>query len=623
LYFCYLKSTTFTADKPLQNQEITLTEQNLFYFYLKSNRLDYRNSPILSNYFVDFEPKDSILSAFAKVDICSLKDVERTLEVLIPTKDRKLNGAFFTPTYIVDFILHEIAPRENSRNIDLSCGCGAFLIGLLDYYKRTFVKPLKEVVRENIFGVDILPYNVRRAKMLLAVYVLEHGEIIEENDLNIWQADSLRANWNERFDNVIGNPPYVKFQDLSEDNRTFLSNDWRTIKNGTFNLYFAFFELGYKLLQKEGTLGYITPNNYFTSLAGEPLRQFFQHEKCVSKIVDFNHRKIFDVQTYTAITFLKKVKQNGISYDRIDDGQTPPAFLQNATGSLNRFGLLNAKKWRLLKTDEQENIRRIEKAGAPIGQVFDICVGIATLKDEVFFVDGSTDGGDYFWKLFDGKMYQIEKTVTHNVFKISDFKGQEDILQNTRKIIFPYRVKGGQATPIPEEDFSRMYPKCYAYLKEAKEILRGRDKGKTEYSPFYVWGRSQGLTRFGKKLLVPTFSKYPRFMRAEDKEAFFTNGYGIYFREASLFEHPLGSADKIDVIQKVLNSCVMHYYISKTSVSIQGGYPCYQKNFIEKFSLPQFTSEEIAFLRMTSDKGEIDAFLINKYQVKIPLPNLV
>ena len=66
----------------------------------------------------------------------------------------------------------------------------------------------------------------------------------------------------------------------------------------------------------------------------------------------------------------------------------------------------------------------------------------------------------------------------------------------------------------------------------------------------------------------------------------------------------------------------MHYYISKTSVSIEGGYPCYQKNFIEKFTIPDLTENEINILRILTNSKEIDDFLIEKYQVKIQLPNL-
>lgn len=115
----------------------------------------------------------------------------------------------------------------------------------------------------------------------------------------------------------------------------------------------------------------------------------------------------------------------------------------------------------------------------------------------------------------------------------------------------------------------------------------------------------------------------------EEEEGFFTNGYGIYFREQEsngLFSelvNPITKLENIDVVQKILNSIVMDYYVIKTSVAIEGGYPCYQKNFIEKFTIPELTQEEIEAIRSLSNPQKIDEFLIGKYHLNLPVPNLV
>jgi len=613
----------------LSNQDITSLEKYLVYQYLNSKKLDFTKSPILTEYLKGFEQNAKLLFDVSFLEIETLKDLENHLELIIPQTDRKLNGAFFTPCYIIDFIINEVKPQENDKNLDPSCGCGAFLIGLTAYYKKTFSKSVKSIVKENIYGSDILAYNIHRTKLLLTIFALQHNEILEESDFNLFNQDSLKANWNLSFDTVVGNPPYVKFQDLSDENREYLAKNWTTVEGGTFNLYFAFFELGYKLLKPTGRLGYITPNNYFTSLAGEAMRRFFQQKKCVARIIDFTHKKVFDAQTYTALTFLNKQENDFITFDRISDNHKPQEFLPIANGSLNYLKDLNVKKWRLLKTDEQKNIKTIETIGTPINKLFDICVGIATLKDEVFFIDGSNDNKDYFIKITDNGTFEIEKEITKPVYKISNFKTQEEIELNKRRIICPYTIKGNVATPIPEAEFEKRFPKCYAYLLSEKETLLARDKGKVKFEPFYVWGRTQGLTKTGKKILNPTFSQTPRFLLANEEEAYFTNGYGTYFREQenenSLFGNlvnPISKVENIDVVQKILNSVVMHYYISKTSVAIEGGYPCYQKNFIEKFTVPEFYDNEIETLRSLNCQQQVDKFLIKKYHLNLPSPNL-
>ena len=441
----------------IESYDIISLEQHLVYAYLKNNEIDFNRSPIISAYLKVFEQIPKLYFYTSSLSIQTIKELENHLELIIPIADRKLNGAFFTPDYIIDFIVNEIKPKETDKNLDPSCGCGAFLIGLVEYYKQTFKKSIKTIVKENIYGSDILDYNIQRTKLILTIYALQFDEVLEEGDFNLYHQDSLKAHWSLSFDNIVGNPPYVKFQDLKDENRAYLVNNWTTVEGGTFNLYFAFFELGYKLLKPTGQLGYITPNNYFTSLAGEAIRKYFQQKKCVSRLIDFSHKKVFDAQTYTAITFLNKQENEAILFDRIKEGYTPNAFLSQANGSPNYLKDLNYKKWRLLKTDEQATIKALENNGTPIGKLFDICVGIATLKDEVFFVEGIEKNG-YYLKTTEKGVFEIEIEATKPVYKISDFKSQAETEHNTRKVIFPYIIKNGSAAAYSEVDFKQNSP---------------------------------------------------------------------------------------------------------------------------------------------------------------------
>ena len=615
----------------LSTQDIDVLEQHIVYSFLENRKIKYKDSPVISELLKGFVPEPSLYFQLSSLEITDLKLLENYLELLIPKTDRKINGAFFTPTYIVDFIINEVSPTETDKCLDPSCGCGAFLVGLVEFYKNKYNKSIKKTINENIYGSDILGYNVKRAKTILSIYGLLHNEIIEETDFNIYHQDSLKVDWETDFEIIVGNPPYVKYQDLSDINRDYLIKNWRTIANGTFNLYFAFFELGHKLLSPKGKLGYITPNNYFTSLAGLSLRQYFLHKKCLNRIIDFRHKKVFDAQTYTAISFANKQSNEFILYDKIGDEQSCSEFLISANGSPNHLQNLNAKKWRLLKLEEQENIKIIETIGTPIKQLFNIAVGIATLKDEVYFVDGATEENGLLKKITENGTFLIEKEVTKPVYKISKFKSQDEVSSNTLRIITPYNISKSSSSPIFEDEFKTKYPNCYKYLLTEREKLENRDKGKVQFKPFYVWGRTQGISRVGKKILNPTFSKHPRFLFVPEEDAYYTNGYGIYFskdfsKNPSLFDsivHPMSKEENILIAQKILNSVVMDYYVSETSISIQGGFPCYQKNFIERFTIPEFTPQELDTLNSLLDKDKIDAFLIKKYQLNIPVPNLV
>ena len=592
-------------------------EKTLVFNFIQENGIDYSQSCYIYNYLSDFTPNTSLLNSIAALKHNKIEEIVVDMELLMPAEDKKTNGAFFTPQYIVDFIITNLAPQENAKVIDPSCGSGAFLLGIIRYFINTSKKSVRDIVNDNLYGADILEYNTRRSKLLIILFAIMNGEIVSENDIHIYTADSLRCEWPYQFDMVVGNPPYVKFQDLDDTTRNFLFESYQTTKLGTYNLYFAFFELGLKLLKKDGKLGYITPNNYFTSLSGEPLRQFFQGNKSIYQIVDFDATKVFDVQTYTAITFLNKKENEHIQYDRIDRDETPNTFLSCISLTPNNYSDLSAKKWRLLCGEERENIKIIENCGQPLGGLMNICVGIATLKDDVYFIDVINEDDKYYYSRNKTGDLVIEKEITKPLVKISDMKSTSDIENNKRRIIFPYKTVKGKVVPIEEGELKKEYPHCYEYLLSVKDILDGRGKGKHKYSPFYVYGRTQGLNRFGARIYTPTFSLKPRFLFDADEEGFFTNGYGLYFKEEGFFANPITQRENVDVLLKIINSCVMDYYVTKTSVAIEGGYPCYQKNFIERFTIPQITESQISDLRDLTNPNDIDRYVCNLYQINL------
>ena len=545
-----------------------------------------------------------------------IEEIVVDMELLMPAEDKKTNGAFFTPQYIVDYIIEQVAPDQEAKVADLSCGSGAFLLGIIRYYIKHYKKSIAEIVSENVYGADILEYNTRRSKLLICLYALVNNEIIDEKTINVITTDSLKHKWNIEFDAIVGNPPYVKFQDLDDATRKYLFDTYSTTKLGTYNLYFAFFELGLKVLKEEGKLGYITPNNYFTSLSGELLRSFFQINKSIYQIVDFDATKVFDVQTYTAITFLNKKENEFISYDRIDRNESPKDFLAQIVLTKNSYSDLSEKKWRLLCGKERENIKAIENSGQTIGELFNICVGIATLKDEVYAFEPYKEDEQFYYFNKKGIEYQIEKNVTKPLVKISDMKNPDDLVKNKKRIIFPYETVKGKTAPIIEANFSKRFPKCYEYFLSVKDILDGRGKGKHIYSPFYAYGRTQGLNRAGIRIYTPTFSLKPRFMIDKEESAFFTNGYGMYFCESmDLFANPISKIENADVLLKIINSSIMDYYVTKTSVAIEGGYPCYQKNFIEKFTIPQLNDSQISKIRKMTVEDDINHYLCELYHL--------
>ena len=598
-------------------------EKSLIQFFVLKNSIRVKKNKLISAALNDNNTKTIKINKLLNDSInkFTLNDLESAFELLIPVKDRKINGAFFTPSFITNFISSELIKSEKQIICDPSCGCGAFLVSAIKIFKTKFNKQIIPTIENFIFGADVLDYSIRRCKIILTLFALLNNEDKEEISFNIFKQDSLNVDWKARFphvmqkggfDIIIGNPPYVKYQDLPYKIRKELYHNWSTLKTGTYNLYFAFFELGISLLNAKGKLGYITPNNYFTSLAGVHLREFLHHNQYIDKIIDFNHLKVFEAQTYTCITFLSKTKKDFFLFERIEDRKKMEK-LPKLKFSKIKYSKIDNRKWRLLREIDQENIKKIETIGIPLGALVNIRVGIATCKDNIYFIDAHSSKNGYFIKEFNGKKFLIEKSITRPIDKISDFNTQQDLDKNTRRIIFPYVVKNGKAFLIKKNELKEKYPNCFEYFMEVKEILNQRDKGKVNYEEWYAYARSQGLASWGEKILTPTFSRQPRFLHEKKLNALFCNGYGIFIKNNDF----LFNNFSLEVLLKIVNSKIMEYYINQTSVSIEGGYPCYQKNFIERFALPNFEEQEMYYLKHENKKDEIEEFLIKKYDIKI------
>ena len=601
---------------PVQNIENAFIQA-----FFEQNNLTIKKNLLL----LDICNDDSPLTRTIKSKISYPKNIyelEKIFELLINPEDRKLNGAFYTPKLITEYVTSELIENDNQLICDPACGCGAFLIAATEQLCQKGNKPINKIIEENIFGADIQKDSLRRCKILLSLLALLHNNETEKLNFNLYEINSLSKNIYKvfkpiidkgGFDLVIGNPPYVKYQDLSENMRNDLVSNWQTIKTGNFNLYFAFFELGINLLKTNGRLGFIVPNNYFTSIAGINLRNYLQSNQYLTKIIDFTHLKIFEAQTYTCITFLQKNKNRNFKYEKItNDAQL--CSLDKLNFSTNSYDDLNIKKWRLLKSSDADNIKIIEKMPCKVKDIVDIRVGIATCKDNVYFIDENYQEKDFYLKEYKNNIFKIEKSITKKITKISDFVNTNDFLKNTRRIIFPYNLDYKNANIISEKNLKKFYPQCYKYFLAVKKELLNRDKGNVEYPVWYSYARTQGLNFEGEKLLTPTFSNSPRFIMDKDPKSLFCNGYALFIKntnQENLFRKNLN----LSILKKILNSTIMDYYIRNTSVSIDGGYFCYQKNFIESFGIPELTNEDITFLEKNDDKDKIDEFLFQKYNL--------
>lgn len=346
-----------------------------------------------------------------------------------------------------------------------------------------------------------------------------------------------------------------------------------------------------------GMIGVITQNNIFTSNAGVNFRTELQ--PFINKILTFGSSGIFkDVTTYTCLLYLTKSKNSEFSYAKLMSEN-----IKNIKYEMISNNKLNPHKWRLGNSKELENLSKLESAGIPLNKVCNISVGIATQFDKAFTV--FKNEGNWYGHDERNNKYVIERDVIKPLIKISSINCKDDIENNNRGIIFPYFIENNKVTEFEEGYFLEKYPNAYSYLSIWKERLLKRQSGKVKNEDWFKWGRIQSMIPKKNKILTKTFNKGPSFI-LDTTDSLFSNGYAI---------QPILKNYDITFIHMILNSYIFEYYVKLTSFEIGGEYQCFQKNFIENFTIPIIDlQDQILF---TKDKSAFDTFLINYYDLQM------
>lgn len=250
---------------------------------------------------------------------------------------RKAQGIYYTPKYIVDFLLDESLEKLINQNgngkqlkvLDPACGSGSFLIAaydrILDSHNRDSAASLYdsfEILQESLFGVDIdeqavevaqlnlllkalvqktllptLQKNLKHGNSLIFGEALElhdiFGEAIYENKPFDYVGELPNVFSNGGFDLVIGNPPYVFARGGSfESNVKDFFKTHYEVAQYQLNTYALFIERAFQLLKAEGFLAFIVPNTWLTIQSYSSLRRFLLKNTSTLKIINI-HDKVF------------------------------------------------------------------------------------------------------------------------------------------------------------------------------------------------------------------------------------------------------------------------------------------------------------------------------------------
>ncbi len=481
--------------------------------------------------------------------------------------DIKLQGAVYTPTWVVDKIVDAVGYAGvgilGKTVLDPACGDGRFLRRVVSRILAHSPPDERQKNLQCVYGWDIDSQAVRACKQNLDALTAPYGLSIDwnvsvQNALLAHNGGDVLHTDTQRFDFIVGNPPYIRIQHLDATNRALVKQRFTFCQSGSTDIYAAFFELAYGLLKHSGICGFITPNSYIRTNTGRQLRDFFVRTQAITHIHNFGAVQIFDgYAAYTAITVFSKQSHPHIT-----------VYKCNSTTDFKQSHIAYERLQGQLFWDFSENI---QCNGTKLKHIAHIFTGLATLADRVFvsaFISENNNIVTVKNKLFG--TVQLEKQILKPVIKASKYK--QDNQPITEYILFPYTVTNGKADIIPERQLQTTYPLAYAYLCTARPILDKRDAGKPNPVAWYAYGRSQGLTTCsGKKIIFSPMAKEPAFYICDDEQALIYSGYGIKTKM------------DFNTIKQYLMSDKLKQYMNENGADFAGNWKGYNKTILQEF----------------------------------------
>ncbi|MEK6881883.1 MAG: N-6 DNA methylase, partial [Nanoarchaeota archaeon] len=321
-------------------------------------------------YEYDFKamPADVLGTVYENYLGYKLSQSKKGVEVHKDAKKRKEQGIYYTPHFIVEYIVKNalgpvlekcqtIEDVKKIKVLDPACGSGSFLVQALEFINEKYKKmgapgnifTKVQILLENIYGVDLDEQAVEIARLNLLVNVLDGKYKFPPLDQNIKNGNSLISgtdeelikyfgknyrekkpfNWEEEFpevlkqggfDVVIGNPPYIQSRNLNDEERHFYWDKYLTDTNHS-DIYSFFVEKSISILKNQGVLSFITPNTWLQIPSFKSIRKKIFDESKILKILTFDiDAKIFgDAQVSNIVFVIQKEISKSVSISNYID----------------------------------------------------------------------------------------------------------------------------------------------------------------------------------------------------------------------------------------------------------------------------------------------------------------
>ena len=499
-----------------------------------------------------------------------------------PNAALETKGVVYTKRWVVELIL-DLAGYRPERDlastvaVEPSAGDGAFIGRMIERLIESCRRSSRKLsdCHGSLRAFELSESSARGTRALARSILLQNGvgATLSEELANAWirPADYLTDGMEVEADFVIGNPPYVRLEDIPEETAETYRDAYPTMR-GRADLYVAFFEAALRSLRPNGVCAFICADRWMRNQYGGELRRLVTSAFAVDAVIEMHNADAFhdEVDAYPAITVIRRAHQRKVLIATLGPqaGESRPDDLIDALqprGGQNgnrpvpgvRTAVIDTwfksdDPWPCQSPEQLALLRRIEERFPSLEDSAKVGIGVATGNDGVFI---TTD------------RHLVEPS---RLLKLALAK---DIVDGTMKWSGHYLVDpwNGEGLVTLER-----FPKLQSYFAANAEALKKRHTAAKNIAGWYrtIDRVTHALTSTPKlyiadikDVLAPVLDRgetYPH--------------HNLYYIQSEEWD--------LEELGGLLLSVVGQFFVESYGVRMRGGYLRFQAQYLRRIRVP-------------------------------------
>lgn len=501
-------------------------------------------------------------------------------------------GGIYTPQYVARFfarfLKENLTPRvfRDLKTADPACGSGIFLRTILemqcDPWQDIDVPQTTKRCFSKVMGIDVDGNACQASRLSLSLLHLVLTGSFPKN-LRIVTAESIEyfskhRELRESCDVVIGNPPFIKWDNMTPTMKKRVADFMKDYSHGKVDLFLALLKIALEMVKADGFVLFVLPHSFLLAKNAEKLRREIAAKFAVRFLGDLSEVPVFeDIGAYVVLVILQRRDPT-----LFEEPMATVVQCKDSVGHALQDALegkrTNTQVYKVFEVD-QRAFRNPEWLISPpekrelqitatrfpsLEKFLLIQEGFVTAKDTVFIRRRedvpSDEKGAYVSYLSDREMESYRVPVT-----------------TSKVVLFPF-LNGKR---LEENQIRQVYPKTWKYLSHHMAALKERSSVVQGGVPWWCPHRPVPILKMLQpKIVTPHLVVMPRFSLDEK---------GIYAVSHSPWlipKEPTGDIKLLRFFLAVLNSSFAYWQILTLCHKYSRGYAMLEPKSLRKISVP-------------------------------------